>query len=99
MTIVCNSLCVLCEPSVPSVPSVLKRSFPLSDLEQTGGAHPTTDAHRADHKLGTAALPLNQRMPDHPRPRHAIGMADRDRAAIDVELVIGDAEPVAAINH
>src|SRR5882762_10113588 len=90
------SLRVLCTTSASSA---LKRSFPLRHLEQPGGAHAAADAHRADDEAGATALSLDQRVPDHPRPRHAVGMADRDRAAIDVELVIGDTEPVAAIDH
>src|SRR5713101_1776181 len=90
------SLCVLCNPSATSA---VNRSFPLRHLEQAGGAHAAADAHRADDELGAPPLALDQCVPDHPRPRHAVGMADRDRAAIDVELVIGDAEPVSAIDH
>src|SRR4051812_42394488 len=33
------------------------------------------------------------------RAGHAVGMADRDRAAVDVDLVRIDAELVAAIDH
>src|SRR5579871_2436934 len=36
-------------------------------------------------------------MADEPRAAHAVGMADGDRAAIDIELVIVDAELVARI--
>ena len=38
-------------------------------------------------------------MADEPRPAHAEGMADRDRAAIDVDLLGIDAERVAAIER
>ena len=30
---------------------------------------------------------------------HAVRMADRDRAAVDVQPVVGNAEPVAAVDH
>ena len=40
-----------------------------------------------------------QQVAGEPRASHAIGMADRDRAAIDVQLVGVDAELVAAIDH
>ena len=43
--------------------------------------------------------PSIRRWPGQPRAGHAIGMADRDRAAVDVELVGIDAELVAAIDH
>src|SRR4029077_8816050 len=39
------------------------------------------------------------RVTGEPRTRHAVGMADRDRAAVDVELFRVDAELVAAVDH
>ena len=57
---------------------------------------PTHIVH--DDEFGAAALSFDQRVADHPRARHAVGVADRDRAAVDVELVVRDAEPVAAID-
>ena len=36
-------------------------------------------------------------MTREPLPAHAEWMADRDGAAIDVEALVGNAEPVAAI--
>ena len=39
--------------------------------------------------LDAAPLALDQRMADHARAAHAIGMADRDRAAVDVEPLVG----------
>src|SRR5665213_1416385 len=68
-------------------------------LEQPGRTHPAADAHRDDNKFGAAPLALDEGMPDHARARHAVRMADRDRSAIDVEPVVRDAEPVAAIEH
>src|SRR5271168_3835707 len=69
------------------------------DLEQSRGAHAAADAHRDDDVFHAAALPLYQGVADEPRAAHPVGMADRDRAAVDVELFIVDAEPVAAIDH
>ena len=49
--------------------------------------------------LHAAPLALDERVTGHARARHAVGMADRDRAAVDVHLVGVDAEPVAAVQH
>src|SRR5690606_37954281 len=57
------------------------------------------DAHGDDHVFHAAALPLDQGVPDHAGARHAIGMADGDRAAVDVQALIGNAELVAAVDH
>src|SRR5579872_646887 len=81
-----------------AVPPLRSAGAGLGNLEQAGGTHAAADAHRADDELGAAPLSFDQRVPDHPRPRHAIGMANRDRAAIDVQLVVRDAEPIAAID-
>src|SRR5690242_15521088 len=74
------------------------RPLASGHLEQPGGAHAAADAHRADDELRAAPPALDQRVPDHARPGHAVRMADRDRAAIDVEPVVRDAESVAAID-
>src|SRR5207237_4323718 len=75
------------------------RGPPSGDLEQPCRTHAAADAHRADDVFRAASFALDQRVPDHARAGHAIRMADRDRAAIDVELVVRDAEPVAAVKH
>src|SRR5437879_9550252 len=56
----------------------------LRHLEEAGGAHAAADAHRADDELGAAPFPLDQRVADHAGARHAIGVADRDRAAVHI---------------
>ena len=43
--------------------------------------------------------PSSSRCARHARARHAIGMADGDRAAIHIELVVRNAELVGAIEH
>ena len=42
---------------------------------------------------------LDQRVAGEAGARHAIGMADGDRAAVDVQSVVGDAEAIAAVEH
>src|SRR4051794_31235672 len=71
----------------------------LQHLEQTRGAHAAADAHGHHRVFGLAAAALDQGVAGEPRARHAVGMADRDRAAVDVDLVRIDAELVAAIQH
>src|SRR5882757_8065178 len=84
----CVVLCVIGRP-MPSI----------HHLEQAGRAHAAADAHRHHDVLGLAAAALDQSMAGAARAGHAEGMADRDRAAVDVELVVGNAELVAAVEH
>ena len=49
--------------------------------------------------LRAAPLAFDQDMAGHARAAHAERMADRDRAAVHVELVLRNAEPVAAVEH
>ena len=59
------------------------------DLEQAGGALAATDAHRDDGIFRAASLAFDQRVAGHACAAHAVGMADRDGATIDVEAIIG----------
>src|ERR1700728_4704136 len=71
----------------------------LVDLEQTGGAHAAADAHGDDRAVGAARVPFDQDVAGHARAAHAVGMADRDRAAVDVEPFLRNPETVAAVEH
>src|SRR5439155_4895408 len=51
------------------------------DFEQTGGADSAGPAHRDNAVAGAAALAFMHQMADAARTRHAVGMADRNRAA------------------
>src|SRR3546814_18981629 len=62
----------------------------LQYLEQPRRALAAADAHRDDDIFRPAPFALDQRVAGHPRPRHAIGMADRDRAAVNVEQFVGE---------
>ena len=44
-------------------------------------------------------LPASSAWPTSRCAAHAVGVADRDRAAVDVEPVVGNAELVAAVDH
>src|ERR1700679_3992844 len=57
------------------------------DLEQAGRTHAAADAHRDDDVSDSAALALEERVTGHAGARHAVGMADRDRAAVNIHLV------------
>ena len=65
-------------------------------LEQARSTHPAADAHRHNDVLRAAPLPLQQRVPHLARSRHPKRVADRDGAAVDVELLGVDAEDVGA---
>src|SRR5437588_10367871 len=67
------------------------------DFEQACAALAATDTHGDDAPLGLAPAPLLQDVAGEPRPGHAEGMTDRDRAAVDVVLLGIDAELVARI--
>src|SRR5205085_4927748 len=71
----------------------------LEYLEQPRGSHAAADAHRDDHVPGATALALDEGMAGHPGAGHAIRMADRDRAAIDVEQLVRNAELIPAIDY
>src|SRR5438270_13711275 len=67
--------------------------------EQPRRAHAAADAHGDDRMLRAAPLTLDQDVAGHARPAHAERMPDGDRAAIYVEFVHRNAEPVAAVEH
>ena len=63
----------LAQAGVSTSPAAVDDAFasagevqPSDDLEQAGGTHAASDAHRHHDALGTAALALDQRMADEP---------------------------------
>mmetsp|Transcript_21061 Transcript_21061/g.81578 ORF Transcript_21061/g.81578 Transcript_21061/m.81578 type:complete len:451 (-) Transcript_21061:3205-4557(-) len=71
----------------------------LEHFEHAGRAHAAADAHRHADTLGTAALAFDEGVAGQALARHTVGVADRDRAAVDVELVHRDAQCVGAVQH
>src|SRR4030088_3218280 len=71
----------------------------MDDFEQACGAHAATDAHRHNRVFRVAPAALDQGVARQTRSGHAIGMTNRDRTAIHVQLFRIDAELVAAINY
>src|SRR6185312_5394552 len=61
---------------------------PSTHFEQSGRALATTDAHGDHHVLHAAALTLDQRMTDQPRPGRAIRVPERDGAAIHIQTIV-----------
>ena len=55
------------------------------DLEQTGCALATADAHGDNHVLDAAALAFDQRVTSQTGTGYTVGVADGDGAAVDVE--------------
>src|SRR6266446_6591245 len=68
-------------------------------LEQSRRPHAAADAHGDDGAPGAAAPSFDQDMAGHTRSAHAKGMADRDRAAVDIETFLGDTKAIAAVEH
>src|SRR5438874_8172986 len=71
----------------------------LRDLEQGRRAHAAADAHGAHDIARAATLALDERVANHAGTAHAVRMADRDGAAVDVELLHRDSELVSAVDH
>src|SRR5258708_22875595 len=71
----------------------------LPYLEQPRRPHAAADAPGDDGALGAAAPSFDQDMAGHARSAHAKGMTDRDRAAVDMETFLRNAQPVAAVKH
>src|SRR6218665_1139856 len=71
----------------------------LQHLEDAGSAHAAAYAHGHTHAAGATAFAFDQRMAGQALARHAIGVAHGDGAAVDVQLLRGNAQPVAAVDH
>src|SRR5712671_3831803 len=71
----------------------------VDDFKQSSRAHAAADAHGHHAVFRLTPPTLDQDVAGQSRTGHAVGMADCDRAAIDVELFGIDAELVAAIDH
>src|SRR5262249_38550865 len=69
------------------------------NLKEPGGAHAAADAHGDDSALGIAPAHFDQNGTHNTYAAHAVGVADRDGAAVDVELVLRNAEAVTAVEH
>src|SRR6266498_5002652 len=74
------------------------RCSSVDDFDKASGAHAAANTHGYNSILGLAPAALDQGMAGQPCAGHAVGMADRDRAAVDVELFWVDPELVAAMD-
>ena len=61
---------------------------PLQHFEHPGRAHAAADAHGDAHPFGAAPLALDERVAGQALARDAVGVAERDRAAVDVEPLV-----------
>src|SRR5215212_7337987 len=73
--------------------------FSMNDFQKPRGPHAATDTHGDDGVFRLAPAALNQSVAGQPRPSHAVGMPDCDRAAVYVELFRINPQLVAAIDH
>src|SRR3954451_7461619 len=80
-----------------SVPLTRQGRNSVIDFKQAGAALAAADAHRHHAPLGLAPASLLQDVARQTRARHAKGVADRDRAAVDVVLLGIDPELVTGI--
>src|SRR5215212_10146908 len=73
--------------------------FPLNPLDDGGYAHAAADAQRDQRATGVAALELV----DHGAGDHGAGGTQRvahgDRAAVDVELLVGNVQVLLELQH
>src|ERR1035437_8586972 len=69
------------------------------NLKQARRTHAAAHAHGHNDVSDSPSASLDQRMRCQAVTRHAIRMADGNGAAVDIEAVIGNSEPVAAIDH
>src|SRR5919197_356924 len=68
-------------------------------FKQACGAHAAPDAHGDDHVFRAPAPAFDERVADEARAGHAVGMADGDGAAVDVQALVRDVQAVAAVDH
>src|SRR5262249_47566683 len=73
-------------------------AFSVARFEQSGHSLAAADAHSHDAVFGFAPPHLVSNRSDQPRSGHSERVADRDRAAVDVELLRINAQAVAAVD-
>src|SRR5579885_1894025 len=94
--------CAVREQLIAFLQAEYPQALPRQRVEMAGSPAREVaagDAHRDHDMAHAAALTFDQRVSDHARARHAVGMADRNRTAIDIVTLGVDAEPVAAIKR
>ena len=64
----------------------------MNEFEQAGRAHSASGAHGDHAVFRFAPASFHQDVADLTRARHAVRMTDRDRTAIHVETILGQAE-------
>src|SRR5438045_3073099 len=69
----------------------------MDELEQPGRAHAAADAHGDDAELCLPPPPLQEKVAGHARSRHSVGMADRNCAAVNVQLLMRNSDAFHAV--
>ena len=71
----------------------------LQYLKHAGRTHAAAYAHGHANALRAAAFTFDQRVAGQALPSDAIGVADSNRTAVDVELVHRNTQLVGAVQH
>ena len=79
--------------------SNVRRHERLGYLKQSRRALTAADAHSADDIFRASTFSFDERMANHARAGHAVRVADRNGAAIDVQFLIRNAELIAAVKN
>ena len=71
--------------------------FCLQNFEHASRTHAAANAHGHAYALGTATLTFNQGVARQTLAGNTIGVAQRNRATVDVEAISRNAQLVAAV--
>ena len=71
----------------------------LQDFKHACGTHTETHAHGHADALCAAAPPLDERVTRQSVSAHALGVSHGDGAAVDIQPVHRDPEPIRAVEN
>ena len=80
----------------PSKPTLMQR---LADFKKSRRPLAPAHTHGDYHVFDTTPFALNQSVTHDPRPRHAIGVADRNGPTIDIQKGVINAELFLAVKN
>ncbi len=86
-------------PTQQALPPKLQAKKALGNLKQPGSTHTSTNAHGNDDVFHATALAFDEGVADQAGAGGAVGVADSDGAAVDVQAVHRDAEFALAVEN